>query len=321
MPFGNWIDLVLLIFLAFYVFEGYERGFLALLGEMISLVASFLLALHFYPQLSSLLIANFTLSRNFANPLAFVVLGLVAEIIITTLIISIYSKLPRDLFRSSLNKILGLAPALIDGLILAAFFLTIFVSLPFSPSLKSDILASKIGSSLVARTRELEKTLDQIFGGAASDTLNFLTITPGSNQNINLHFRTTDITVDESSENTMFTLLNQERASRDLSPLRLDLRLRQLARDHSKDMFAWGYFSHIDHQGNDPFQRMHKAGIYFETAGENLAYAGSVQIAHDGLMNSPDHRANLLNPDFSHIGIGVIDGGIYGKMFTQEFTN
>jgi len=40
-----------------------------------------------------------------------------------------------------------------------------------------------------------------------------------------------------------------------------------------------------------------------------------------GLMNSPGHRANILNPNFHKIGIGVIDGGIYGKMYTQEFTN
>jgi uncharacterized protein YkwD len=52
-----------------------------------------------------------------------------------------------------------------------------------------------------------------------------------------------------------------------------------------------------------------------------LAYAASVDLAHNGLMRSPGHRANILSADFGQVGIGVIDGGIYGKMFTQEFTN
>ncbi|MEO5953203.1 MAG: CAP domain-containing protein, partial [Chloroflexia bacterium] len=66
-------------------------------------------------------------------------------------------------------------------------------------------------------------------------------------------------------------------------------------------------------------QRMDTAGITYRTAGENLALAPSLDIAHEGLMNSPGHRANILNADFGRVGIGVLDGGVYGKMFVQEF--
>jgi uncharacterized protein YkwD len=86
-------------------------------------------------------------------------------------------------------------------------------------------------------------------------------------------------------------------------------------------MFKRGYFAHVTPEGVDPFQRMDAAGIHYVTAGENLALAPTLDIAHDGLMNSPGHRANILNPAYRKVGIGVLDGGVYGEMFVQEFTD
>jgi uncharacterized protein YkwD len=86
-------------------------------------------------------------------------------------------------------------------------------------------------------------------------------------------------------------------------------------------MFARGYFAHDTPEGVDPFQRMQQAGIVFGIAGENLALAPTLDMAHNGLMNSPGHRANILRPEFRKVGIGVLDGGIYGKMWVQEFTD
>jgi uncharacterized protein YkwD len=55
--------------------------------------------------------------------------------------------------------------------------------------------------------------------------------------------------------------------------------------------------------------------------GENLAYAPNLELAHTGLMNSEGHRANILSPDFNKVGIGIEDGGVYGLMVTQVFSN
>ncbi len=60
-------------------------------------------------------------------------------------------------------------------------------------------------------------------------------------------------------------------------------------------------------------------GISYRAAGENLAGAPTVERAHTSLMNSSGHRANILNPRYTHVGIGIVDGGPYGKMFTQMF--
>jgi uncharacterized protein YkwD len=61
-------------------------------------------------------------------------------------------------------------------------------------------------------------------------------------------------------------------------------------------MFQQGFFAHVDQDGRSPFDRMKAGNVTFGAAGENLALAPTVQIAHDGLMNSPGHRANILNP-------------------------
>jgi uncharacterized protein YkwD len=86
-------------------------------------------------------------------------------------------------------------------------------------------------------------------------------------------------------------------------------------------MLQKGYFSHYDDEGKSPFERMDLSAIERKYAGENLAFAPSTDLAMQGLMNSPGHRANILNPNFTKVGIGVMDAGVYGKMFTQEFTD
>jgi uncharacterized protein YkwD len=64
---------------------------------------------------------------------------------------------------------------------------------------------------------------------------------------------------------------------------------------------------------------MREDGVRFRTAGENLALAPTLDIAHNGLMNSPGHRANILRPQFGRLGIGILDGGRAGLMVTQKF--
>ncbi len=100
-----------------------------------------------------------------------------------------------------------------------------------------------------------------------------------------------------------------------------DPELTEVARRHSADMFARGYFAHDTPEGITPFDRMRAGGVRFLTAGENLALAPTIDVAHTGLMNSPGHRANILRREFGRVGIGVMDGGMRGLMVSQEFRN
>jgi uncharacterized protein YkwD len=84
-------------------------------------------------------------------------------------------------------------------------------------------------------------------------------------------------------------------------------------------MFKLKYFSHESPNAGSAFDRLKAAGIGYSRAGENLAYAQSVAVAHRALMDSPGHRENILHPEFTRIGIGVINAGAYGRMVTQLF--
>jgi uncharacterized protein YkwD len=66
---------------------------------------------------------------------------------------------------------------------------------------------------------------------------------------------------------------------------------------------------------------MQAGKVSYLLAGENLALAQTVPIAHRGLMNSPGHRANILRPQFGRLGVGVLDGGRFGLMITENFRN
>ena len=119
----------------------------------------------------------------------------------------------------------------------------------------------------------------------------------------------------------MLDLVNQERTTRGLKPVKADPQLTEVGRMHSQDMFSRGYFSHYTPEGKDPFDRMKASHVHFLSAGENLALGQTLMICHEGLMNSPGHRANILNPSFGRLGIGILDGGVYGLMISQEFRN
>jgi len=66
------------------------------------------------------------------------------------------------------------------------------------------------------------------------------------------------------------------------------------------------YFAHDSPTYGSPFEMMKQFGITYRYAAENLALHPSVESAHQGLMNSPGHRANILNPNLTEIGIGII---------------
>ena len=122
-----------------------------------------------------------------------------------------------------------------------------------------------------------------------------------------------------ADEQQLFQLVNQERRQAGLKELKIHNGLVELARLKSKDMIALNYFAHQSPTYGSPFEMMQRAGITYYSAGENLAGAATVARAHTSLMNSTGHRANILNPNYTHVGIGIVDGGPYGKMHTQMF--
>lgn len=122
-----------------------------------------------------------------------------------------------------------------------------------------------------------------------------------------------------AAEAQMLALVNQARTANGLAPFTLDVALSNVARAHSSDMVVRSYFSHTSPDGLSPFDRMTRAGITYRSAAENIAWAGSVAVSHESLMNSPGHRANLLNPGLNRIGIGIVRKDSLHIMVTQVF--
>lgn len=118
-----------------------------------------------------------------------------------------------------------------------------------------------------------------------------------------------------TSEQKMVSLVNEERTKAGVPALKLDLELSRVARIKSQDMKDNNYFSHASPTYGSPFEMMKNFGISYRTAGENIAMHGSVESAHAGLMNSEGHRKNILNPSFTHIGIGIVDNRYFTQMF------
>lgn len=122
-------------------------------------------------------------------------------------------------------------------------------------------------------------------------------------------------------EQDIFRLTNDQRVQNGVTPLIWSDALGQIARAHSQDMQTRNFFEHTNPDGLNPFQRMQNAGISFTTAGENIAGAPTADIIVDNWMHSPGHRANILNPAFGHLGVGVSVSSSYGLLATQDFTN
>ncbi|XSG77105.1 CAP domain-containing protein [Herpetosiphon llansteffanensis] len=136
-------------------------------------------------------------------------------------------------------------------------------------------------------------------------------------------------------EAQVLTLVNQQRAQAGCGALTVDSRLRTAAWLHSEDMAINNFFSHTGSNGSSFGQRINAQGYSFSTGGENIAVGySSPQSVVTGWMNSPGHRANILNCNFTQTGIGYyyqandqgnicIDGGCsngpYFHYWTQVF--
>lgn len=317
----NWVDLVIIAVFLFYIIEGWGVGFVQGLFQLASIIASFALSLKFYTTTGQLLMQNFPLPHGISNAIGFFLTAFLLETIFSFLSSFLFKRISRTFFENSINRLLGILPGMASAAILLAFFLTLILTLPFSPLLKKAVASSKIGSLLTLRTAGFERLVNQVFGQAVHETINFITIKPGERAIIDLRLQVKNLSPDAASEEKMLALINNERKERGFSVLMFDNRLRDVARLHARDMFTRGYFSHYTPEGLSALDRLATSDINFNIAGENLAFAPSVVLAHDGLMESPGHRENILSAEFRRVGIGVIDGGIYGKMFVQEFTD
>ena len=315
----NWVDWVLIALVALVGLAGWHRGLIRGVLDTATWIASLLLAFLFYQPLGYWLHRGIGWSEIWTRPAAFVLIALVSLIGVGWLAGKLSRKMPIWTHRNALNRLLGIAPGLFEGLVSAAIVALLLLLLPLPASVSSSARHSLMANGLAVRAERVAGLFDQVFGGAVSQALTYISLPPDSSERIQLHFTVADPAIRPELEDDMLDLVNNERTGRGLEPLEFDPELRAVARVHSADMFARGYFGHVTPEGITPFDRLREANVSFLIAGENLALAPSLSIAHGGLMASPAHRENILRSQFTRMGIGIMDGGKYGLMITQMF--
>lgn len=121
----------------------------------------------------------------------------------------------------------------------------------------------------------------------------------------------------------MFDLINRDRRNAGVRPLRWNAKLAAVARAHSRDMIREGYFDHVGPDGRSVGDRLMAAGIDWESVGENIAEARTIPQAENEFMDEPrheqNHRWNILNSQYTQVGVGIVraSNGLY--YITQDF--
>jgi uncharacterized protein YkwD len=318
----NPIDILLVILLVLSLLNGYRRGFVHGVLDLAGWALSLLAGLRYYQPVARWLGPRVDLwSEVWDQPIAFVLVAIFTGVIVHLIGYALLRKLPEDVDKSPVNRLFGLVPGFVNGLITVAIVSALLLAIPLNESLSERTRDSTLVNRLAVYAERLEGALRPVFGDAIARTLNLLTIRPDSNERVTLPFTVETTKPRPDLEKRMLDLLNQERQAAGLGPLAPDPELTEVARRHSADMFARGYFAHDTPEGLTPFDRMRAANVRFITAGENLALAPTLPVAHNGLMNSPGHRANILRREFGRVGIGIMDGGMRGLMISQEFRN
>lgn len=322
LPF-NVVDALLVVVVLLGVWRGWRRGFVAGTLELACLAASLVVAFFCTPMLADILRRNDWLAEPWASPTAFLGIFVAAQIVVGSVVGRLFRPVATwaRVRARSVDSVFGLLPGAADGLINATVAAVLLSVLPLADVLTRASQDSAITARLGTPAGWLEERLGPIFNPAVERAQQALTVAPESHERVELPFTVRDTVPRPDLEAAMLVLVNAERAKAGVRALTADPETVEVSRDHSRDMFARGYFAHLTPEGKTPFDRLRAARLGYRAAGENLALARTLETAHQGLMNSPGHRANILLPAFGRLGIGIVDGGRRGLMITQTFRN
>ena len=317
----NYIDIILVVVLALAMWAGWKKGFILGSINLLVWIGSLVIAFIFYSSLGGLLQSFFPGLGVWNTPLAFILTIIIARLVLALVFNSVLKRTPDNVHTHGANRFMGIIPGAVNGFIYATIIAALLLTMPLRNGLSDKTRESAIANTLGVNIGWLDDKFSPIFDEAIEKTLTGAKIQPDTDETVDLNFRVDDASPRPDLEAQMLTLVNNERMKHGLKPVKADRELTVVARAHSNDMFSRGYFSHYTPEGKDPFDRMKAGGIKYYSAGENLALGQTLKICHDGLMNSPGHKANILNPTYGRLGVGILDGGAYGLMISQEFRN
>lgn len=317
----NIVDILLAAVVVFSIASGFSKGFIFGWVSLINWIGSLFAGLALLEKTAGLLNRWFPALDTWATPVALLVNVLLAHLIFSAVMDAFLRQVNPDAHKHGINKWLGMVPGFVRGWITATIVAALLVALPMETLLTDAARNSPVALSLTRQAGWLEHTLAPEIKEVLGKAVVRLPGRRSTDETVDLRFTVADPKPRPDLEAKMLAMVNGERTAVGLPPLKADPEILLVARAHSRDMFAKGYFAHVNPAGLTPADRIRKGGVRFLTAGENLALGPSLRRCHTGLMQSPGHRANILNPAFGRVGIAILDGGFYGLMITQNFRN
>lgn len=321
----NIVDLVFIIVITLGSIDGFRRGLLGASVEFMGFILAVLVSYFAVDLIIPIVQNNFGISEGLAPFVAFVGIFFILDIAIGSILKLIYPKILKIFgsiaVKNIYTNIAGIMVHWVRDFILIVIAVNLLLFLPIVPSVRNELAESATAHLLITTNPILEGAFAKVIAPAVYELQKFVTTKTITDKPVDLDTPIAELVLDTKASEEMLALVNKEREKLGLKPLVWREDLAKVAQKHSRDMWERHYFGHINPDGEDPFNRLDKSGVKYKNAGENLAVAPSTPIAHEGLMDSPGHRENILRPEFGHIGIGVIRNGLYGAMYTQLFSD
>ncbi len=310
----NTVDIILCFIILLVTWIGYKKGAAETILDLVKWTASIACGILFYYYTFNFAATRYPGLRQWYFPVVTIFIFIITYLFLSMLQRWIVSRDEYSKQKSFADKVSGIIPGLLMGIVISSITGRLLTFSIFD-AVSKEAGKSEITSTFSPYTELVEENISPLVTTYFTPKISAATAQEATEPD----FKTETFFERPDLEYEMWLLVNAERRIHHLKPLAVDEKMREVARAHSADMFVRGYFAHTTPDGVNPFQRMKQAKISYRNAGENLALAKTLAEAHQGLMNSPSHRAAILNPAFGRIGIGVLDAGKNGFMISQEF--
>jgi len=319
------LDFLLGIFFVFLFLRGWARGFVKEAMDLLGVIFGLAIAFRLSPAAGAVVSGTFgsspTVSRVIGGLVLFVLVGGVAALLAHYL--QRVARLPGLALG---NRLTGAGLALAWGAFLATLVLSVVSLFRLPVAVAGQIEESTVASTLTDPTGMPQAVFAQVSGDRVLGVLLRLDELVGGRRAIVDGTETVELSpVDADSVEPdaraaidLFEALNAERAEAGLPDLGWSADLADVAYAHGSEMYADGYFSHQSPVTGDVGARVALAAGRYAYIGENLALAADAVEAHDGLVDSPGHYANMVAEEFSSVGMTSIQGPL-GLMVVQVF--
>lgn len=315
------LDLLFILILFVGTVIGFRRGLVSEILNFIGMILGLYIAVKMYPSTIDWITSVFNTTVSIAGITGFIIVLFVFNSIWNTATGIFLSLSPFLLSNNILLKIGGAIVGLLYNILMVSVLASFILLMPAS-NVSKYIETSQLAPVLSGLIENYLRNLNGLVSDVIRDVEDVHIGQSAIGEVTKLDLPYKELANNPIAEQKLFSLVNEARVNNGLKPLTYDTQLEQVARYHARNMWERQYFAHNDPDGNSPFDRLKKANIIYGAAGENLALAPSVVLAHRGLMESPKHRDNILYASFTKMGIGTVtaDSGS-GSMFVQLFSN